>query len=57
VRSAGTGPAESQPRHVVAHSAVDEFGGSAQLVGDPMHRCDVDPSAAKSTYSTIESHA
>jgi hypothetical protein len=44
---------------VVTHRGVDEFGGAAQLVGNPMHRPDVDPGAVKSvvSYSTIESHA
>jgi hypothetical protein len=44
---------------VIAERAVDELGGTAQLVGDPMHRRDVDPGAGKSgvSYLTIESHA
>jgi hypothetical protein len=41
---------------VIAEGAVDKFGGSAQLVGDPMRRRDVDLGTGKSGL-TIESHA
>jgi hypothetical protein len=37
---------------VIAHGAVDEFGGGAEPVGDRMHRRAIDTG-----YSTIESHA
>jgi hypothetical protein len=59
VRPPCGGTTESQPSQVVTHRGVDEFGGAAQLVGDPMHRAGVDPGAVKSvvSYSAIESHA
>ena len=56
MRPAGAGAAESQLRQVICHGAVEEFGGGAQLVGDPVHRRDVDLGAGE-TGSAIESHA
>ena len=59
VRPPCDGTSESQPSQVLTHRGVDECGGAAQLVGDPVHRPDVDPGAGKSavSYSSIESHA
>jgi hypothetical protein len=44
---------------VITDGAVDQFGGSPQLVSNPMDCRDVDPGAVKSCvlYSTLESHA
>jgi hypothetical protein len=59
IRPTGIGPAECQTCQVIAHGAVDQVGGSAQLVGDSVHRRDVDPGSGECSVSssTIESHA
>jgi hypothetical protein len=56
VGPAGAGPAERQARQVICRGAVEESGGRAQLLGDPVHRRDVDLGTGNGG-STIESHA